>query len=156
MAFEKAFDNTYHQLPLQTKYRFAELELAKAMNTLTRFFRYEPSARQKASGILFDAITPNSMRIPEFEDNFFNMLSSTYFNQPNKNELIHYLIAKGHSYTKIRNLTSVSFNTIAKMRYNEPYYFPIFTMWSEEMLNNWNEVKESLNLFNEELAHTKS
>ncbi len=155
MAFEKAFDNKYHELQQDTKYRFAEIEIARGINTLTKFFIYEPNARQKASASIYNAIAPNSQKLPEFEDRFYSMLSSTYFNQPNKNELIHYLIMKGHSYQKIRDLTNASFNTISKMRYGMPTYFPIFTMWSEDMLNNWNSIKGNLNLFNEPLSHMK-
>jgi hypothetical protein len=155
MAFEKSFENNYNELSLQTKYRFAEIEISRGMNTLTRFYRFEPNARQKAAATIYNAIVPNLMKTEEFEDRFYNMLSTTYFNQPNKNELIHYLIMKGHSYTKIRNLTSASFNTISKMRYGVPTYFPIFNLWSDEMLNNWNDIKGNLNLFNEDLAHCK-
>jgi hypothetical protein len=153
MAFEKAFENNYHELPLQTKYRFAEIELSKGINTLTKFYKFEPNARQKASATLYNAIVPNHMKVPEFEDRFYTMLSATYFNQPNKNEIIHYLIIRGKSYTKIRNLTSASFNTISKMRYGLPSYFPIFTLWNEEMLHNWNDIKANLNLFGEDLVH---
>jgi hypothetical protein len=155
MVFEKAFENSYHDLPIQTKYRFAEIEISKGINTLTRFYKYEPNARQKAAYTIYNAIVPNIRKIEEFESRFFDVLSSTYFNQPNKNELIHYLIIRGHSYTKIRNLTSASFNTISKMRYGLPTYFPVFNMWNEEMLHNWNDIKTNLNLFNEDLAHCK-
>lgn len=155
MVFEKSFENSYHELPQSTKYRFAEIELSKALNTLTRFYRNEYNPREKASLTLYSSIIPKQLQEPEYEDRFFKMLGSTYFNQPNKTELINYLIIKGHSYAKIRNLTSASFNTISKMRFGVPTYYPLFNGWNEEVLHNWNSIKEHLNLFNEELAHMK-
>lgn len=155
MAFEKAFTNQYHDLALSTKYRFAEIEINQAVKILTQFFRQEHSPRQKANDIIYNALAQNPNRDDEYYDVFQKTLLSTYFNNPPKSELVHYLIMKGHSYNKIRNLTGVAFNTIANMRYGLPSYQPIFTYWNEEALNNWNAVKHTLNLFSEELAHTK-
>jgi hypothetical protein len=155
MVFEKSFENSYHDLPQSTKYRFAEIELSKALNTLTRFYKNEFNPREKASITLYSSITPKDLQTPEFEDRFFRTLSSTYFNQPNKIEIINYLLVKGHSYTKIRSLTSASFNTISKMRFGVPTHHPIFNLWDQEMLDNWNSIKENLNIWSESLAHMK-
>jgi hypothetical protein len=156
MAFEKTFENSFAELPQSTVYRFAELEMALAIPQLMKIYRGYNSPRQSAISTLFRSIIPNNMKYNEMEEEFSNLLNSHYFNNPPKEQLIHYLLFKGHSYTKIRNLTSASFNTISKLRFGLPTYQPVFTRWNPEILHNWNEIRSTLNLFNEELAHTKN
>jgi hypothetical protein len=155
MAFERAFQNSYQELPETTKYRFAEIELKHGLNVITTLYKPRYTPRMSAISTLYDYLTPNELKNPEYERDFIEAFSSPYFNQPNKHELLHYLMARNHSYTKIRNLTSASFNTIAKMKYDQPNYYPVFKQWTPDMLARWDELKQHLNLFNEELAHTK-
>jgi hypothetical protein len=154
MAFEKVFQNTYHELEQQTKYRFAELELGKSIHQLTTLYRHTTTPRAAAHNLLTAALVQTTMNNRNEED-FIHMLSSTYTLNPPKVELIHYLIIHGHSYNKIRELTKASFNTIAKMRYGLPIYYPTFPNWDEDMLAKWDRIKTTLNLFDEELAHLK-
>lgn len=153
MPFEKGFKNEYHELEQSTKYRFAEIEISYALKVLYPLYRYTTSPRMSASTVIFRSIAPPSVQIPEMEDEFYNVLQSTPFNVPQKTELIKYFIMKGHSYNKIRDITHASYNTIAKYRYGLPYYQPIFRLWNDEMLNNWNDIKRAINIFNEDLAH---
>lgn len=156
MPFEKVFVNEYHELDINTKYRFAEIEINQAINTLTQFFKHREDPRLYASSMIYKAITPPSMRdIAELDDEFYRVVSSVQFHRPHKEEQIRYLIMKGHSYAKIRELTKCSFNTISKLRIGFPRYYPVFNRWTEGMLNNWDEVKPVLNIFNEKLIHTK-
>ena len=155
MAFEKAFENNYNDLEEQTKYRFAEIEMKKALTALVALYKPRYTPRMSALSTLYDYLTPTPLKVPEYEAEFMEAFSSSYFNQPRKDEVIHYLIAKGHSYTKIRNLTSAAFNTISKLKHDNPIYYPVFKHWTPEMLHAWNDLKQHFNLFNEDLAHMK-
>jgi hypothetical protein len=155
MPFEKTFENSYEELSQNTLYRFAELEISLAIPQLMNLYRNYNSPRQSAIATIFRSIIPNNMKYTELEEEFSSLLNSPYFNKPPKDQLIHYLLFKGHSYNKIRNLTSASFNTISKLKFGLPVYYPSFQRWNPEILHNWNEIKSTLNLFNEELAHIK-
>ena len=155
MAFEKAFENNYHDLPLHTKYRFAEIEIGLAINQLTPLMYGALSPRERSIAVIFDAIVPKAMDYDEEYNRFQQSMNTTYVNAPPTNERIHYLIAHGQSYKKIRDLTSASFNTIAKERYQTPEFQPIYPRWTEEMLLRWNKLSPIINLWNEELAHQK-
>ena len=155
MPFEKGFKNEYHELEQSTKYRFAEIEISYAIKALYDLYRFTTSPRMTASTVIFRSIMPQNRQIPELEDEFYNTLQSTMFNVPTKPELVKYFIMRGHSYTKIRDLTNSSYNTIAKYRYGLPYYNPLFRNWDPEMLTNWNNIKSAINIFNESLAHCK-
>jgi hypothetical protein len=156
MAFEKAFQNNYHDLDQNTKYRFAEIEIGKATITLSLLHKYHYFPIQKAHNIILDALAPKEEHSDIWKRDFQNALNSTSFTSPPKTELIHYLILKGHTYKRIRDVTSASFNTISGLRYGLPTYYPRFNRWDEDTLNKWNDIKATLNLFNEELAHTKN
>jgi hypothetical protein len=155
MAFEKAFDNKYHELPTHTKYRFAELEIARAINLLTRLYRNNYLPRDSATRVIFDELAPKHMHTPEVESKFYEAFSPQFAAAHTKKELIQYLIVHGQSYTKIRNIAGVSFNRIANLRYGLPEYYPVFDRWEPEMLQKWNEMKHMFNLFDEELVHIK-
>lgn len=153
MAYEKAFQNSYHDLDENTKYRFAELELQQSLKHLTRFNHYTDSPRTSAIAQLYKAITPYHQQSDEHESRFFQALSSTYFNNPPKTEVIKYLIIYAQSYNKIRSITSASPNTIAKERYGIPYFHPAFDMWNPEMLQSWNNLKNIFNVWGEKQVH---
>jgi uncharacterized protein YerC len=155
MAFEKAFENKYSELDAQTKYRFAEIEIGKALKTLTRLHRTQFTPRQSALTLLINLLVPSDKRNTDYEQRFVDAITSTYTVEPPKNERIHYLMMKGHTYTKIRELTKASFNTIASKKIAFPYYYPVFSQWNEEMLQNWNGIKDTLNIWDDELTHTK-
>jgi hypothetical protein len=155
MTFKKPFENSYSDLSEQTQYRFAEIELKRALSALITIYKPRYTPRMSAISTFYDYLTPNELKTPDYEKEFIDAFSSPYFNQPNKHEVIHYLIARNHSYTKIRNLTSAAFNTISKMKYDQPIYYPVFKQWTPDMLARWNELKKHFNLFDEELAHLK-
>lgn len=155
MAFKREYKNNYSELPQETKYRFAEIEMKHTLNILTTLYRPRYTPRMSAINTLYDYLTPEHLKTPEYEQHFLEALSSQYFNSPSKFELLHYLMARNHSYTKIRNLTGSAFNTISKIKYDNPFYYPVFRHWTPEMLNHWNDLKQHFNLFNEELAHLK-
>jgi hypothetical protein len=151
MPFEKTFENSYHELSQATKYRFAEVEMYYAVQALTDLFRQEFSPRHSAIKTIFNIVIPKQLNIEEIEQHFFQLLAT----QPQKKEIIHYLLLKGHSYAKIRSVTSASPNLIAQMRYGLPIYYPRFNRWDEEMMQKWDTAKRHINLFNENLVHTK-
>jgi hypothetical protein len=155
MAYEKAFQNHYHELDANTQYRFAEIELRNAVSSLITLFKPKYTPRLNALNTLYDYLIPKNLQNPEMEEQFVKAFSSHHFAQPGKHEVIYYLIARNHSYAKIRDLTNASFNTIAKMRFDNPIYYPVFEKWDEEILNRWNDLKTIFNLFNENLAHMK-
>lgn len=155
MAFEKAFENKYSDLDEQTKYRFAEIEIGKALATLTRLHRHTFSPRQKALNTILDLLIPKNRVNSEFEQLFVDAISSNYTVNPPKKEVIHYLMLKGHSYNKIREITRASFNTIAQRKIDFPRYYPAFSQWDSEMLQVWDGIKDAINLFDDELTHTK-
>lgn len=154
MAFEKAFENTYDELTQETKYRFAELELGKAVQLFTIIYHNALAPREKAISTIYDAIIPKQLDNDENKHYFHQSMNTTAINKPPKIELIHYFIMSGQSYQTIRNLTGCSFNTISKARYGTPHYYPTFNRWTPEMLLNWNRVKPTLNLWNEGLVHS--
>lgn len=155
MAFKREYKNNYSDLAENTQYRFAEIELKHAVNLLVTLYKPRYTPRMSAINTLYDCLTPEHLKTPEYEQHFLEAFSSQYFNNPSKFETLHYLMAKNHSYTKIRNLTGVAFNTISKVKYDDPIYYPVFRHWTPEMLKRWNELKAIFNLFNEELAHLK-
>lgn len=155
MAFEKAFENKYSELDIPTQYRFAEIEIGKAVMTLSRLYRTQYAPRQSAINIITDLLVPKEKKNTAFEQLFVDSISSTYTVNPPKNEIIHYLMMKGHTYNKIRGITSASFNTIAMKKIAFPYYYPSFSQWNEEMLQNWNGIKDTINIWHDELTHTK-
>jgi hypothetical protein len=155
MAFKREYEKNYNELPENTQYRFAEIELKHSLSAILTLYKPRYTPRMSALTTLYDYLTPDNLKTPEYEKDFVEAFNSSYFNQPNKFELLHYLMARNHSYTKIRNLTSASFNTISKLKYDQPIYYPIFRHWTPDMLARWNELKKHFNLFNEELAHLK-
>lgn len=155
MGFEKAFENKYFDLPIQTRYRFAEMELARAARILSPFYHHATMQRRTAIGTLFDMITPKYHRFTENEERFAQALTSPHNNQPPTEHQITYFIALGLSYRKIREITGTSFNSISKARFGLPFYQPMYQNWSEEMLLNWDQVSRSLNIWGEQLSHYK-
>jgi hypothetical protein len=153
MAYEKAFQNHYHELDANTQYRFAEIELGKALITLSYLYEHATTPRSAAIQHLLSALVPKIQ--PQQEESFVQMLQSSYTIHPPKHELIHYLIIHGHSYKKVRDLTGCAFNTISKARMGLPQYYPHYAYWDQYALATWNKLKRTLNLFNEDLAHTK-
>jgi hypothetical protein len=151
MVFEKTFENSYHELSQETKYRFAEIEMYYAIDPLMEIFRQHPQPRDRAVSTIFQTCAPRNLQIDEVEVILFRALS----HKPPKNEVIQYLLLKGHSYTKIRNITNASPNSIASLRFGLPTHFPRFNRWDEEMLHKWNNMKKAINIFNDELTQTK-
>lgn len=146
MAFKKTFVNTYHEMDQETKYRFAEMEINRALKLLTPIYG---SVRALNQIIAF-------VNVPVQKEFDFREATQTHtFRFPIKKDEIHYLITYGQSYTKIRDITGASFNTIADLRFGFPRLYPIFKDWTPEMLHHWEVVKTTLNLFNERLIHSR-
>jgi hypothetical protein len=155
MPFEKIIVNAYHELNNPTKYRFAEIEIGKALSILTDLYRTKYQPRAAAVKTMYELLIPQRYQGAEMETQFIEAFRNQRTFNPPKAEVIHYLLVRGHSYTKIRNLTSASFNTIAAMRFGLPEYYPSFPNWTPDILLQWESVKKGFNLFNEELAHMK-
>lgn len=153
--YKNTVELNYSDLPQHTKYRFAELEMYYAVQCLEQIFRNDLDSRAKATQTIFKGLFLDHFNLSqEIEQNFFEALTSNYFNQPRKEETILYLRYKNISYTKIVKAAKTSPNTIAKVRFQgEPNLFPIFQHWNETFLAQWNIYKRAFNLFEEELIH---
>lgn len=153
MSFEKTVEAAkYHELPDHTKYRFAELEIGKAITPLTTLHLFASTPRQAAQNLLLQALVP-AQAVPRKEHAFHEFLNAHSTIQPPKADVIQYLLVQGHSYSKIRELTSASYNTISKYKFGVPQLFPHYPYWDMEMLQKWNHIKKAINVFQENLAH---
>jgi hypothetical protein len=156
MPFEKYFQNDYNKLDINTKYRFAEVEIAHALKCLDRLFSDHSGSFPLAVRRIYEVITPREMTAVEPWEDWKRATMSIYFRKPQKKEIITYMLLRGVSYKKLRDLTGVAYNTISKHRYGLPHYHPIFNHWNPYMLSRWEEIKPSLNLFNESLVHMQT
>jgi hypothetical protein len=154
MAFEKAFTKNYNELTDETRYRFAEIEIARTINQLRNAYQDSLQPTEMAVSFLYRAIIPKAIAYEETEEMFYRAMLASTTRQPSKKELIHYMIAHGQSYNKTRDLLGVSFNTISNAKYDTPIYFPTFMRWNPEMLYRWNTLKQAFNVWNEDLVHS--
>jgi hypothetical protein len=154
-GFEKVVLNGYDQLPQETKYRFAEIELSYARKALNTLYQFESNPHYHADLLLYNILVPSEMQNKDIEELFDRLLMSNIFRNPLKQEKINYFRYKDASYQKIRDITGVAFNTISKMRFGNPTHYPVFPKWNKEMLMRWELTKPSINVFNEQTIPAK-
>jgi hypothetical protein len=141
-------------LPLETQYRFAEIEVRFAMEQVKRFYREASDNRQSALHLILMSIHPTAT---ERDQTVWEELTRVHlFAHPLKDELVHYFRFHKVPYAKITQMTGVSPNTISKRRYDYPNYYPVFRYWTEPMLKRWNTLKQAINVFNQDLYHSGS
>lgn len=144
----------YDVLDINTKYRFAEIELSYAIPRLAHIYRMASNPRQSATLAIFRTIAPPAMQFEEVEDAFMQATNGVKFRNPDKDELIDYFKFRRLSYAKIRHYTNTSPNTIRNRMYIYPTLFPHFQRWNESMLEAWETASKTINIFNEDLVHS--
>lgn len=155
MPFEQQAEYDYSNLPEETIYRFAEIEINQAINTLNKIYRNFPDSFTLANKFIYEQLFYYSERTSETQNQWAEATADRFFRLPPKFELINYFLYHNLSYTRIRKLMVVSPNTISKCRFQPaPFYLPIYQYWNPEMLVRWNNIKNHLNLWNEELAQS--
>ena len=153
--FEQLAEFNYHELPLETKYRFAEIELNQFRKLLIQtIYQNEIEKQAKAMQTIFQTLFSYSERSTQTEDQLYEAFSSYQFRESPPFEKIPYFLYHHQTYNMIRKLTGASPNTIAKYRFQPlPFFTPVFKGWSADALARWNAVKHAYNLWNEDLAH---
>lgn len=132
-------------LPDYTQFRFAELEILKAIPVFKRIF----SDQEEAIKRILTTIHPNYT--PEQLENFIKATANRRFENPLKQEIISYLRLNGVPYAFIYQLTGASPTTIAKYTVTVPRYFPEFKHWDEPALVRWNLFRADLKLWTKDL-----
>jgi len=140
----------YEDLPEQTKYRFAELEIGRAIHSIAQFIPL-PNPQIIASQYIFRQI--QSTFTAEDEDNWLEVFSSWRLVKGEKEELATYFRYRNISYTNTRKAIGLSPNTISKYRFINPYYYTKYPKWDSFMLFKWNSIKSAINIWNQELYH---
>lgn len=151
--YKSDFPINHHAITPDVQYRFAEIELAFAVNVAQDLFIGSLNPRQKAITMLYDIVVPPTMREQVKEEEFQNLFLQQTFLYPTKEELTYYLKAHRMPYTRIQKIANVAPNYISKMRFTEPVFKPLFPKWNTVLLHCWNNSKKHLNIFKEELAH---
>jgi hypothetical protein len=156
MVYQKTITLDYSTLPEQTRYRFAEIEMSYALNTLQALFKHQHNTFQLAQRTIFELAIPKERQYKEIEDRFMAMMTSHYFKNPIKEEVIDYLRFKNVSYRDIMKITNSGPNTVSARRFEAfPNHYPLFHMWDAATLSKWDDVKGYLNIFAEKLIHIK-
>lgn len=145
----------YQELPLETRFRFAEYEISKAIGILVLFTPH-PHAKVQAAENIFKLIAPGHTE--EALDEWVEVFMSAgqhRLTRLSKAEEAAYFLYRNVSYTNIRKLTGLSPNTIAKYRFHNPYSYTKYGKWDEFMLERWDRIKGGLNIWNQPLFHTE-
>jgi hypothetical protein len=145
----------YSDLEPNTRYRFAEIEIAKAIPILVQFEdrkQYVNSANVAAR--IFRRIQQSNW-IPEYEEEFVAATQTYSFRTPRKEEIGIMFRYRNISYKNIRIATHMSPNTISNLHMASPFFYPVYSRWDEYMLAQWDDIKRGLNLWNETLNHMK-
>lgn len=155
--FEQLAEFNYYELPLETKYRFAEIEINQFKKLLlSTIYQYELNKQEKAFQMIYQSLFLYSERTTEKEDQLAEAMNTYNFREPLPFEKIPYFLYHHQTYGTIRKITGASPNTIAKYRFQPlPFFTPSFKGWNEESLVRWNSVKQAYNLWNQDLAHTQ-
>jgi hypothetical protein len=145
----------YSDLEPNTRYRFAEIEIAKAIPILVQFEdrRLYVNSENVAARI-FRRIQQSNW-LPEYEKAFVEATKTYTFRTPRKEELGIMLRYRNVSYKNIRLATHMSPNTISNLYLASPFFNPVYTKWDQYMLAQWDDIKKGLNLWNESLNHMK-
>lgn len=156
MPFEQLSEYDYSNLPEETIYRFAEIEINQAIKVMNQVYRNFPDSHALANKFVYEQLFYYSERTSETQSNWAEALADRFFKMPPKFELINYFLYHHLSYTQIRKLMTASPNTISKCRFQPaPFYTAIYRHWNPEMLVRWNNIKDHLNLWHESLAHSE-
>lgn len=151
MTFEKKNTLNLNQLTIETQYRFIELEIFKALDTLSYFTNRDIHT---AAAILTNALVPNNFYTEEIRDQFKSSITSYDF-QAKHNELVHYFRYHNLGAHKIRQYITVQLKDLVRGgKYDAfPDLRPVFPEWSQikSAVVTWNNVKEKLNLFNDKV-----
>jgi hypothetical protein len=139
-------------LTKETIYRFAEIELAKAIQQLSRLF-LDIDAKERAIQLIFSYLKPDATYDEKQE--FFNACIKYNFFNPERKELIYYFRFNNVSYGKINKLTGISPNTISKYKYDHPSLVPSWDGWDVFMLSRWDLIKDLFNIWEENVLHKK-
>jgi hypothetical protein len=155
--YEQQADFNYDELPIFTKYRFAEIEINQFIKiNMQKIYQFEPDRSQKVFQQLYSLLFLYSERYSEIESSLREALVSHQFQHPQRHELIPYFLYHGQSYKTIRELMGASPNTIAKYRFQQlPLFYPLFDHWTEPTLARWEAIKDGYNLWFQPLAHTQ-
>lgn len=142
-------------LELPTKYRFAEIEISRAIPYLAKLEEKRSySQYSRVASRIYRRIQLLNLS-EQREAEFIEATQTPNFRQPSKKEIGIYLRYKNLSYKGIREITSMSPNTIAKLQFEAPFFTPVYQMWDQDMLAEWNDIKGGLNIWNEKLHHMK-
>ncbi len=140
--FKPTIDLSISELPIETLFRFAEIELNK-------FAQNHPLGLDYATAFISSYLANE-----ETSQDVFDLVRSHAFRNPRKSELVDYFRYMNQTYTQTIKKTGVSSRTIARRRYELPIYLPIFRYWSKGMLKRWNDQKHFYNIWNEPLIQT--
>lgn len=141
----------YDNLPLDTKLRFLEIELSAGVNTLTTLL----GTPQRAQESLIRSLAQSDHELYLTLTNLFN---SRRFLQPTREELIQYFRYKGIGVQAVTRYAKASPNTVVGYKDKYPNFTPVFPGWKEHQhaIMEWDQLKTHLNLFNDDLIHTKN
>jgi hypothetical protein len=149
MAFKQS-EYRFNDLPQNTLYTFAEMEINEALTILSQLHNSYQKATQQIEDILF-----THEEKWQYAKAWDHTTNSAYFRRPQKERLINYFLYHQQSYKIIQKLTKASPNTISKFKFQQaPSYYPIFKHWDDDMLNRWNKIKPYLNIWKEDLVHS--
>ena len=153
--FEQLAEFNYSELSIETKYRFAEIELNQFRKLLfNTIYQFDANKQENTFRTIFQALFAYDDRTVEHENQLAEAFSSYRFRDPAPFEKIPYFLYNQQTYGTIRKVIGSSPNTIAKYRFRPlPFFMPVFKGWNEESLARWNAVKHAYNLWNEDLAH---
>lgn len=136
-----------------TKARFIEIEMYYGLRALKKFFPASITLTE-AKQLLIKLLAPNDHIL---QDKFDMCFSSYKFNHPTKEEAIQYFRYKGLGVHAVVKYAAVAPNTVQNYKEKLPIFQPFLTELIEqpELIEIWSSIRSSLNLFNEELIHTK-
>lgn len=155
MPFEQYADFDPANLPIETRYRFAELEINQGLKVMQQVYKTFIDSYQLSNNFIYELLFYYSERTTQSHSDWNEAIRTHLFKSPTKHELINYFLYNQQSYANIRALMGASPNTIAKQRFQPaPFYLPVFKHWNTTMLDRWDHAKQHLNLWQESLAHT--
>lgn len=154
MAFEK-INISQHTLTTDTILRFIEIEINLGIEKLTPLYSFERYPNKHAQNVIAQYLAEDKHLL---KDDLIRAFNSLKFRKPSKEEMIQYFRYKNIGVSKVVKLTSSSPNTLQNYKDKYPNFTPVFPSWKNFyiLLNRWEELKQNLNLFDEELIHMKN
>jgi hypothetical protein len=145
----------YNDLDIDTRYTFAEFEIKKAIPLLhqaTQIRNVTQTAENLVQLLKVGDPTCDMHQVQEFAQSY----THHRFGELSKMQQGEYFRFQNVPYRVIREITGLSPNTIAKVRFDSfPYYIPFYRYWTPEMLDRWNTLAKTINIFGEPLAHSQ-